>query len=229
MPPKGHGPHGFTGAKPKNMKKTAKRVLSYLGNYRWRFILVLICIAITALTSVAGSLFMQPLIDDYIKPLVLMDNPDFTSLVHALTILAIIYVFGILAMWLYSRLMITISQGILKKVRDEMFAKMQRLPIKYFDTHQHGDLMSRYTNDTDTLRQMLSQSIPQIFSSILSILAVIAAMIYTSWQLSLIVLASVVVMLVIVKFLGGKSCFYFARQQKAVGAVNGYIEEMISA
>ena len=228
MPPKGHGPHGFTGAKPKNMKKTAKRVLSYLGNYRWRFILVLICIAITALTSVAGSLFMQPLIDDYIKPLVLMDNPDFTSLVHALTILAIIYVFGILAMWLYSRLMITISQGILKKVRDEMFAKMQRLPIKYFDTHQHGDLMSRYTNDTDTLRQMLSQSIPQIFSSILSILAVIAAMIYTSWQLSLIVLASVVVMLVIVKFLGGKSSFYFARQQKAVGAVNGYIEEMIN-
>ena len=228
MPPKGHGPHGFTGAKPKNMKKTAKRVLSYLGNYRWRFILVLICIAITALTSVAGSLFMQPLIDDYIKPLVLMDNPDFTSLVHALTILAIIYVFGILAMWLYSRLMITISQGILKKVRDEMFAKMQRLPIKYFDTHQHGDLMSRYTNDTDTLRQMLSQSIPQIFSSILSILAVIAAMIYTSWQLSLIVLASVVVMLVIVKFLGGKSSFYFARQQKALGAVNGYIEEMIN-
>ena len=228
MPPRGHGPHGLSGAKPKNMKKTAKRILSYLGHYRIRFTIVLLCIVVTAFTSVAGSLFMEPLIDDYIKPLVLMDNPDFSSLIQALTILAIIYVFGILAMWIYSRLMITISQGILKKVRDEMFAKMQRLPIKYFDTHQHGDLMSRYTNDTDTLRQMLSQSIPQIFSSVLSTLAVIIAMLYTSWQLSLIVFASVIVMFAVVKFLGGKSSFYFVRQQKALGAVNGYIEEMIN-
>ena len=228
MPPRGHGAHGFSGAKPKDMKKTAKRILSYLGNYRIRFIIVLFCIVITAFTSVAGSLFMEPLIDDYIKPLVLMDNPDFSSLINALTILAIIYVFGILATWTYSRLMVTIAQGILKKVRDEMFAKMQRLPIKYFDTHQHGDLMSRYTSDTDTLRQMLGQSIPQIFSSVLSTLAVIIAMLYTSWQLSLIVLASVFIMLAIVKFLGGKSSYYFTRQQRALGAVNGYIEEMIN-
>lgn len=216
------------GMKPRNMSQTIKRILSYLGNYRVRFVIVLLCIVMTAVTSVAGSLFMEPLIDDYIKPLVLMDNPDFTGLLKAIAVLGVIYLLGILATLIYSQLMVIISQGILKKVRDEMFSKMQKLAIGFFDTHQHGDLMSRYTNDTDTLRQMISQSIPQVFSSILTIIAVAAAMIYTSWQLTVIVLLSVVVMMFIVKNLGGKSAYYFGRQQRALGAVNGYIEEMIN-
>ena len=218
----------FSGMKPKNMSATIRRVLGYLKNYRWRFVIVLICIVMTAVSSVAGSLFMEPLIDDYIKPLVLADNPDFSGLLRAIMLLGILYLLGMLATLVYSQLMVIISQGILKKVRDEMFAKMQKLAIGYFDTHQHGDLMSRYTNDTETLRQMISQSIPQIFSSILTIIAVTAAMLYTSGQLSLIVLASVVIMLAVVKALGGKSAYYFRRQQGALGAVNGYIEEMIN-
>ncbi|PWM49930.1 MAG: ABC transporter, partial [Clostridiales bacterium] len=216
------------GMKPQNMTKTVGRILSYLKEYRWRFIAVLVCIMMAAATSVASSLFLEPLIDDYIKPLVLMDNPDFSGLLKAIAILGVIYLLGIAATLIYSQFMVTISQGILKKVRDEMFAKMQTLSIGFFDTHQHGDLMSRYTNDTDTLRQMISQSIPQVFSSILTIVAVAAAMIYTSWQLTLIVMLAVVLMLIIVKTLGGKSAYYFMRQQKALGALNGYIEEMIN-
>ena len=216
------------GMKPQNMTKTIGRILSYLKEYRWRFIAVLVCILMAAATSVASSLFLEPLIDDYIKPLVLMDNPDFSGLLKAIAILGVIYLLGIAATLIYSQFMVTISQGILKKVRDEMFAKMQTLSIGFFDTHQHGDLMSRYTNDTDTLRQMISQSIPQVFSSILTIVAVAAAMIYTSWQLTLIVMLAVVLMLIIVKALGGKSAYYFMRQQKALGALNGYIEEMIN-
>lgn len=216
------------GMKPQNMTKTIGRILSYLKEYRWRFIAVLVCIMMAAATSVASSLFLEPLIDDYIKPLVLMDNPDFSGLLKAIAILGVIYLLGIAATLIYSQFMVTISQGILKKVRDEMFAKMQTLSIGFFDTHQHGDLMSRYTNDTDTLRQMISQSIPQVFSSILTIVAVAAAMIDTSWQLTLIVMLAVVLMLIIVKALGGKSAYYFMRQQKALGALNGYIEEMIN-
>lgn len=216
------------GMKPQNMSKTIGRVLGYLKEYRLRFIIVLLCIVMSAITSVAGSLFMEPLIDDYIKPLMTMEVPDFSGLLRMIGILGVVYLLGALASLIHSQLMVVISQGILKKVRDEMFAKMQKLSIHFFDTHAYGDLMSRYTNDTDTLRQMISQSIPQIFSSVLTIIAVTAAMLYTSWQLTLIVLVAVIFMLFVVKVLGGKSAYYFGRQQRAIGAVNGYIEEMIN-
>lgn len=216
------------GMKPQNMSKTVGRVLGYLKEYRLRVIIVLLCIVMSAITSVAGSLFMEPLIDDYIKPLMTMEVPDFSGLLRLIGFLGVVYLLGALASLIHAQLMVVISQGILKKVRDEMFAKMQKLSIHFFDTHTYGDLMSRYTNDTDTLRQMISQSIPQIFSSILTIIAVTAAMLYTSWQLTLIVLVAVVFMLFVVKVLGGKSAYYFGRQQRAIGAVNGYIEEMIN-
>lgn len=209
-------------------KKTVSRLLAYLwGGYKLTFSLVLICIIISALAGVLGSKFIQILIDDYINPMMAAENPQFGGLVRALFIMACIYVAGILATFFYNRLMVVISQGVQKKIRDEMFCRMQKLPIKYFDTHAHGDIMSRYTNDTDTLRQMLSQSIPQTFSSIISIVFVFVAMITTSIYLTALVLVTVFVMLRIAKLITGRCGAYFRKQQEALGKMNGYIEEMI--
>jgi len=214
--------------KPQNAEKTIKRLLSYLaGSYIWLFIIVLICILLSSIAGVAGSLFMQVLIDDYITPLLAAEHPVFTDLLHAILIMAGIYGIGVISTLLYSRFMVTVSQGILKQIRDEMFSGMQKLPIRYFDTHPFGDTMSHYTNDADTLRQMMGQSVPQMFSSMITIVAVIAAMLYTSLYLSLLVFVSVVCMLYVTKQIGGKSATYFAKQQKSLGQVNGYIEEMI--
>ena len=160
-------------------KGTLKRLLSYITkNYKKQFILVFCCIIINAIISVASSLFLQKLIDDYITPLLKVKNPVFTELLKALSIMAVIYIIGIFTAYLYNRLMVVISQGVLRDIRDDMFRKMQRLPIRYFDTNTHGHIMSRYTNDTDTLRQMISQSLPQIISSIFSIIAIFCSMIY---------------------------------------------------
>ncbi len=209
-------------------KKTVIRLLAYLwGGYKLTFSLVLICIIISALAGVLGSKFIQLLIDDYINPLMTAENPQFGGLIRALLIMACIYISGILATFFYNRLMVVISQGVQKKIRDEMFCSMQKLPIKYFDTHAHGDIMSRYTNDTDTLRQMLSQSIPQTFSSIISIVFVFIAMITTSVYLTTLVLVTVFVMLRIAKLITGRCGAYFRNQQEALGKMNGYIEEMI--
>lgn len=208
--------------------KTVKRLLGYLWTgYKLTFSLVLVCIMISALAGVMGSKFIQILIDDYIEPLMAVQNPQFGGLIRALLIMACVYIAGVLSTFFYNRLMVVISQGVQKKIRDEMFSKMQKLPIKYFDTHAHGDIMSRFTNDTDTLRQMLSQSIPQTFSSIISIVFVFVAMITTSVYLTALVLATVFVMLRVAKLITGRCGAYFREQQQSLGKMNGYIEEMI--
>lgn len=217
------------GKRSKNPKKTLGRLLYYIRDgYAVQFGVVLVCILISAVVNVAGSMFLRVLIDDYIAPLLLEAAPVFTGLIHAILLMGLIYLTGIVSTFLYNWLMVAISQGILKKVRDEMFGRMQTLPIRYFDTHTHGDLMSHFTNDTDTLQQMLSQSVPQMFSSIMTIIAVFIAMLATNVWLTLFVLAGVAVMLVVVKRIGGQSAKYFLEQQTSLGKVNGYIEEMIN-
>lgn len=208
--------------------QTLKRILNYLKEYKGRFLFVLICILLSAGASVMASLFIQTLIDDYITPLLVQAAPDFSGLFKAVIVLAGVYLIGVLATLFYNRMMAVISQGTLKKIRDEMFSHMQTLPIKYFDTHSHGDIMSHYTNDTDTLRQMISQSVPQLFSSIITIVAVFFAMLSISVWLTLFVLVFIVLILQVVKKVAGNSGKYFVRQQASIGDVNGYIEEMIN-
>ena len=212
----------------KDAGKTAKRLLSYISKgHKFTFSLVLICILISALANVVGSLFLKTLIDEYITPLLGVTNPVFTSMYRAIAMMAGIYVIGVVATYVYNILMVSISQGIQKKIRDELFAHMQTLPIKYFDTHAHGDVMSRYTNDIDTLRQMLSQSIPMAFSSLVTIVSVFAAMLAVSLPLTLIVVLMVALSITVTKTIGGKSSVNFVKQQQTLGKVNGYIEEMM--
>ena len=212
----------------KDAGKTTRRLLSYISKgHKFTFILVLICILISALANVAGSLFLKTLIDEYITPLLGVTNPIFTSMYRALAMMAGIYMIGVVATYVYNILMVSISQGIQKKIRDELFAHMQSLPIKYFDTHAHGDVMSRYTNDIDTLRQMLSQSIPMAFSSLVTIISVFTAMLAVSLPLTLIVILMVALSITVTKTIGGKSSVNFVKQQQTLGKVNGYIEEMM--
>ena len=209
-------------------KDVVKRLMSYIGHYKLRFAAVLICIVVNALAMVFCSLYLQTLIDSYITPLLQAATPDFAPLFRSILIMGCIYAVGILACLFYNRTMVSIAQGTLKRIRDEMFEHMQTLPIRYFDTHTHGDIMSHYTNDTDTLRQMLAQSIPQMFSSLITIISVFFAMLFTGWQLTIFVLCFVFIMLQVTGRVAGKSGYYFIRQQKALGDVNGYIEEMIN-
>ena len=218
------GPEGMA----KVNKDVVKRLMSYIGHYKLRFAAVLICIVVNALAVVSCSLYLQTLIDSYITPLLQAATPDFAPLFRSILIMGCIYAVGILACLFYNRTMVSIAQGTLKRIRDEMFEHMQTLPIRYFDTHTHGDIMSHYTNDTDTLRQMLAQSIPQMFSSLITIISVFFAMLFTSWQLTIFVLCFVFIMLQVTGRVAGKSGYYFIRQQKALGDVNGYIEEMIN-
>ena len=211
----------------KGAGKSFVRLLSYMKKYWLQLVLVLVCILVSAIAGVAGSTFLQTLIDDYISPMLLDGSRDFSGLARALTRLGVLYAAGILGTLFYNRLMVVVAQGILKTIRDEMFSHMQTLPVRFFDTHASGDIMSLYTNDTDTLRQMLAQSVPQIFSSIVTVIAVFVAMVRLSIWLTLFVLAFVAVMMVITKFVGGKSGAFFVKQQNSIGAVNGYIEEMI--
>ena len=218
------GPEGMA----KVNKDVVKRLMSYIGHYKLRFAAVLVCIVVNALAMVSCSLYLQTLIDSYITPLLQAAAPDFAPLFRSVLIMGCIYAVGILACLFYNRTMVSIAQGTLKRIRDEMFEHMQTLPIRYFDTHTHGDIMSHYTNDTDTLRQMLAQSIPQMFSSLITIISVFFAMLFTSWQLTIFVLCFVFIMLQVTGRVAGKSGYYFIRQQKALGDVNGYIEEMIN-
>ena len=209
-------------------KHTAGRLLGYVfKGYKLRFFVVTICILVSAIVTVVGSLFIQKLIDDFITPLSQSPNPDFSGLLKAVGIMAIIYASGVLSTFLYNRMMVSISQGVLKDIRMEMFSKMQSLPIRYFDTHTHGDIMSHYTNDTDALRQMLSQSIPQILSASVSVIFVFFTMVFTNWALTLVVILGCVIMFATIKFITGKSSRYFVKQQISLGDINGYIEEMI--
>jgi len=224
MPPRGMGrPPGM-----KLDKNVAKRLLSYFGKYKAKFTLVIICIIISALVGVLSSMFIGVVIDDFIAPLLLEADPSFDGLKNAIMLMALIFVVGAISAFVYNRAMMSISQSILKNIRDEMFEKMQKLPIRYFDTHTHGDILSHYTNDTDALRQMLAQSIPQMISSAMTLITVFIAMIYTSVYLTLFVIAFVAVLLYITKVVTGKSGKYFVRQQQSLGNINGYIEEMIN-
>ena len=211
-----------------NTGKTIKRILSYMKKYKFRFIFVLICILLSAVANVAGSMFIGTLIDDYITPLLGSTNPVFTGLLKAICVMGIVYVVGILATLFYNRTMVSIAQGVLKKIRDDMFTHMQKLPIKYFDTHTHGDIMSYYTNDTDTLRQMMAQSIPQMFSSAVTIKSVVVAMFISNVYLAIFVLVFATCMMFVIKKIAGASGRFFVKQQQSIGKVNGYIEEMIN-
>ena len=209
--------------------KTLKRLLSYITRYyKKQFILVIICIILSAVASVSGSLFLQTLIDNYITPLLSTPNPVFTDLFKAICSLGLIYVVGVISTYVYNRTMAIVSQGVLKTIRDEMFSKMQTFPIRYFDTNTHGDIMSHYTNDADTLREMISRSLPQLITSFVSIIAIFCSMLYVSIPLTIFVLFFVFLMLQVTRKVAGRSSTYFVAQQKSLGKVNGYIEEMMN-
>ncbi len=224
-----NGKRGFAPPpKMSNPMPTVKRLMSYMKNYKGRFIFVLICILISAGAGVVSSSFIQILIDNFITPMIKNKSRDFSGLLSAMAVMCVILLLGVIATLLYNVIMVTISQGIQKKIRDEMFEHMQKLPVRFFDTNTHGDLMSRYTNDTDTLRQMLSMSIPQMFSSLITIVTVFFAMITLNFWLTLFVLLFVAIMMFITKKIAGNSARYFIKQQQQLGDVNGYIEEMIN-
>ena len=204
------------------------RVLGYmLKDYKFSFFMVVVCILGSALATLRGTLFMQSLIDDYIVPLTQAQTPDYSNLASALVSVAVTYGIGIICAYAYNRIMVNISQGTMRNLRIELFQHMESLPIRYFDTHAHGDIMSVYTNDVDTLRQLISQSIPQIINSSVTIVTSFISMFILDVPLTIITLAVIGVMLFVTSKIAAKSSFYFARQQKDLGAVNGYIEEMM--
>lgn len=209
-------------------KTALKRLFSYMKEYKRQLVFVIICILLSAVASAASSVFLQTLIDDYIVPLLGTDNPVFGGLIKALITIGIIYMIGVISSLLYSRAMVTVAQGTLKKIRDDMFEKMQRLPIRIFDTRTHGDIMSLYTNDTDTLRQMIAQSMAQLISSVFTIVAVLVCMLYTSIWLTIVAVLVMLLILQIVKKIAGKTGTFFILQQKTIADVNGYVEEMIN-
>ena len=208
--------------------KTLKRLLAYMKPYRGTMIVVTICILLSAVAGAVSSMFLQTLIDSYIVPLLGMDEPVFTGLIRTLIVLAVIYLIGTLSTLFYNRLMVTIAQGTLKTIRDEMFEKMQKLPIRFFDSHTHGDIMSLYTNDTDTLRQLIAQSMGQLISSAFTIVAVFFCMLYTSIGLTVVVCLALFLVMLPVKKLTMKIGGYFMAQQKSLADLNGYVEEMVN-
>ncbi|MGN1397534.1 MAG: ABC transporter ATP-binding protein [Streptococcus gallolyticus] len=211
-----------------NKQDTLKRVLAYvLKNYKWRFLLVLVLILVTALCMVRFSLFMQTLIDSYITPLLAAKNPDFSGLAHAIFQLIIIGIIGVLSSYTYNRLMVYVGQGTMRRIRIDLFTHMERLPIKYFDTHAHGDIMSIYTNDVDTLRQLISQSIPQVVNSFFSIVVTFTSMLILNVPLSMLSLFMVVILLTVARKIASQSSKHFHNQQNDLGRVNGFIEEMM--
>ncbi|MBE5821799.1 MAG: ABC transporter ATP-binding protein [Clostridiales bacterium] len=214
---------------PKIEKGTIGRLLKYITkNHKKKFIFVIICIILSSVANVLGSLFLQTLIDDYITPLLGVQNPVYTGLLKAIGVMGLIYLVGIITAYVYNRVMAIISQNVLKDIRDEMFIKMQALPIRYFDTHTHGDIMSHYTNDTDTLRQMISNSLPQFVSSAITIISVFCSMIYLAPILTVFVILFSIITIIVTRLIGSKSAKYFINQQYSLGRVNGFIEEMIS-
>ena len=210
-------------------KKTARRLLSYVtGVYKVQFIIVVISILICAAASISVSLSMKFLLDDFIVPLIGQTNPNYTELYRALLVLAVIFAFGVIASFVYNRLMVNIGQGVLKKVRDEMFEHMQTLPIRYFDKNTHGSIMSLYTNDTDTLRQMISQAIPQMLMSAFTIVVTFISMIVLSPILTILAVIMVGVMIFVSRKIGGSSGKYFLKQQMSLAAVTGFVEERMN-
>ena len=229
MPPAPKGTQGPVNFKALN-KNTVKRLLDYIGAYKWQMIVVLLCIVTSSITSVVGMTFLETIIDDHIKPLLLeaSADPDFSGLLGVIGQMAAVFGLGIIATLFQGLLMARVAQGTQKTIRDEMFSHMQTLPIKYFDQHTFGDVMSHYTNDVDTLSQMLGQSIPQTVSSLITIVTLFITMLIKSPLLTLFVIVTVVLMMLCTAKIGGNSAKYFQAQQKSLGFLNGYIEEMIS-
>ena len=227
---RGPGPRGAGQPRPKveNPGLLLKRIMGEVfRHYLPHCIIVLICIVVSALANVQASLFLKSLIDDYIVPMTQQAAPDFGPLTAALIRVGCIYAVGVLAAWLNARIMVNVTQGTLRNLRTQLFTHMESLPIKYFDQHPHGDIMSVYTNDVDTLRQMLSQSIPQLVSSAITIVSVFASMVMMSWQLTVVTMCMVALMLFCSKKITSMSGKYFIAQQRDLGKVNGYIEEMM--
>ncbi len=227
-----HGPgrRGPQGPKPKleNAGALLKRLTKFvMQKYALPVVVVLLCIVGSSLATVRGTLFIQTLIDDYIMPMIGVSSPDFTPLKNALTQLAVIYVIGILCSWAYNQIMVRVSQGVLHDIRVTLFTRMEALPIKYFDTHPHGDIMSIYTNDVDTLRQLIGVSLPQLASSMITIVSVFVSMIYLNIPLTVVTLFMIGVMLLVTRNVASLSGRYFMAQQQDIGKVNGYIEEMM--
>ena len=222
-------PVKFTGdgRKAKNPKQTLGRLFGYMKQYKWRLVGVVACIILATAAQVASNSSLRFLIEDYIKPMLVEHSTDFGPLIRFLCIMACVYLLGLLAAYLQQRLMVVVGQSTQKVIRDQLFTHMQKLPIRYFDTHPVGDVMSRYTNDIDTLRQMISQAIPQCIQSAITIVVVFFAMLFTSPILTAVVIVSIVGILFVTKAVVGNSAKYFAGQQKALGALNGYVEEMI--
>ena len=216
------------GRKAKDPKKTISRLLGYLGRYRRTLVVVVVCIVLSAVAQAASASSLGTLVDGYITPLLAQTQPDYQPLIRFLIMMAGIYLVGMTASFLYNFLMVRVGQGVQKTIRDEMFTHMQTLPIRYFDTHPAGDVMSRYTSDIDTLRQMLSQAIPQCISSVATLVVVFAAMLITSPILTVVLVLTVSVIVLVTKAVAGKSARFFIGQQTILGQVNGYVEEMIS-
>ena len=216
------------GRKAKDPKKTISRLLGYLGRYRRTLVVVVVCIVLSAVAQAASASSLGTLVDGYITPLLAQTHPDYQPLIRFLIMMAGIYLVGMAASFLYNFLMVRVGQGVQKTIRDEMFTHMQTLPIRYFDTHPAGDVMSRYTSDIDTLRQMLSQAIPQCISSVATLVVVFVAMLITSPILTVVLVLTVSVIVLVTKAVAGKSARFFIGQQTILGQVNGYVEEMIS-
>ena len=214
--------------RPQINMKTIKRLLSYLSNYKKILILVFICIIISSVTGVLGSLFLKSLIDDYISPMLLNNSSDYSGLLKALITISGVYLFGVITNYTYSILMTKTSQGVLRDIRDEMFSKMELLPIKYFDTNKHGDIMSRYTNDTDSLRQMIAQGLPNLLASLMTIIAVLVSMFSLNLYLTLFVIVFTVITVFITRHFAKNSAKYFIKERSSLGKVNAYIEEMLN-
>ncbi len=224
MPP---GPKSIPIKKPKNARATIGRIMSYLSVHKFKIVLVAIFVVLSSLASVAGTYFLKPIIDDYIVPFIGKENPDLSGLAGIILLLALVYAIGSVCAYAYNRIMLTVSADSLFRMRKDMFEHMQKLPIRYFDTHTHGDVMSRYTNDIDALRHMMSQSIPHLISSVVTVVSVFVMMLVLSVPLTIIVILILFIVIKITKLIGGKSANFYRQQQKNLGAVNGYIEELI--
>ena len=221
------GPRKQSFAKPKNAKGTFRRILTYFRPYRLQLVLVLIGLLASVAANIAGTYMLKPIINDYIVPWIGNENPDFTGLIGQLAVMAAVYTIGILGTFMYNRLMINVSTGTLTRLRLEMFTKMQTLPISYFDKRTHGEIMSTYTNDTDVMREMISQGLPSFISSAVRIVGVFTMMIVLNPILTGIAILMLVIMMLITKTIAGRSGRFFKARQDSVGKVNGYIEEMI--
>lgn len=223
------GPGGHRFQKPKNVKKTVLRLFGYLSKRKWLLILVVVMVLLSTLGMVSASYFIRVIVDDYLQPMLAAgpENADFGPLIHMLLRMAILFALSAAASYGYARIMLILSQSTVNIIRRDLFDAMQDLPISYFDTHTHGELMSRYTNDVDTVRNFLSMGFVQTISSLVSVVATFGMMLFLSFRLTVLMLVAIAVMLVIIKKMGGKSSRYFRAQQKALGAANGFIEETI--